>query len=54
MVESFSSVTTETPNKQQYAEMKEAIRNITLIDDFENETKGKNQTSCPGLYLYIY
>ncbi|KAE9542877.1 hypothetical protein AGLY_002788 [Aphis glycines] len=39
VVESFSSITTETPNKQQYAEIKEAIRNITLIDDFENETK---------------
>ncbi|KAL5235731.1 hypothetical protein ACI65C_003141 [Semiaphis heraclei] len=37
IVESFSS-TTETPVKE-YAEIKEAIRNITLVDDFENETR---------------
>jgi len=38
-VESFSSIT-ETPIKQQqYVEIKEAIKNITLIDDFENETR---------------
>lgn len=37
IVESFSSIT-ETPNKE-YAQIKEAIRNITLIDDFENETR---------------
>ncbi|XP_022161085.1 PHD finger protein 20-like protein 1 [Myzus persicae] len=37
IVESFNS-TTETPIKE-YAQIKEAIRNITLIDDFENETR---------------
>lgn len=37
IVESFSSIT-ETPVKE-YAQIKEAIRNITLVDDFENETR---------------
>lgn len=30
--------------------IKEAIKNITLVDDFENETRGKNQTNI--LFLH--
>ncbi|KAL4084825.1 hypothetical protein QTP88_027715 [Uroleucon formosanum] len=37
IVESLNSIT-ETPIKE-YAQIKEAIRNITLVDDFENETR---------------
>lgn len=43
IVESMSSVT-ESSFKE--CKIKEAIKNITLVDNFENELRGKNQIFC--------
>lgn len=38
----------DTPVSKESAQIKEPIQTISLVEDFENETKGKNQM----LYSY--